>query len=191
MTFFDDLYVGTPPWDTGRPQSEIVRLADAGAITGRVLDVGCGTGENAIELAQRGLPVLGIDASPRAIAKARAKAEERRSTAEFLVWDALDLASLGRTFDTAIDSGLFHVFSDEERPRFAESLASVLAPGGRYFLMCFSEHQPGEWGPRRVTQQEIRETFAGRWRVDSMAQARFDTNFAESIHAWVAKLTRV
>jgi ubiquinone/menaquinone biosynthesis C-methylase UbiE len=106
---------GTPPWDIGRAQDAIVRLAEEGLIAGDVIDVGCGTGENALYLASRGISVLGVDAAPTAIARAREKAQLRGSSATFLVADALALEGLGRTFDTAIDCGLFHTFSDADR----------------------------------------------------------------------------
>src|SRR5439155_13969892 len=86
---FDEMYAGVPPWDIGRAQPEVVRIADAGGFADPVIDVGCGTGENALELASRGLEVLGIDASPRAIATAKVKASERGLSPEFLVADAL------------------------------------------------------------------------------------------------------
>jgi len=74
---FDDAYIGVPPWDIGRPQREVLELADAGTFRSPVLDAGCGTGENALALAARGLEVVGLDASPRAIGKAMDKARER------------------------------------------------------------------------------------------------------------------
>ncbi len=186
---------GTPPWDIGRPQPAIVRLAERGAISGAVLDVGCGTGENALYLAGLGLEVTGVDAAPTAIASAREKAATRGVEAEFLVGDALRLPALGRAFDVAIDTGLFHVFSDEERPRFGRSLHDVLRAGGRYFLLCFSDRQPGAIGPRRVTSGEIRSTFATGWRVDAITATRFATHDPaggdRAPHAWLAELTRL
>jgi SAM-dependent methyltransferase len=188
---FDEMYVGVPPWDIGRAQPEVVRLADAGGFVGPVIDVGCGTGENALELASRGLDVLGIDASPRAIAAAKAKASERGSSAEFLVADALDLGSLGRRFTSALDCGLFHVFEDDERPVYAASLATVLASRGVLQLLCFSDLQPGTFGPRRVTQQEIRASFADGWDVQQIAPVTFVTNLPElQAKAWRATILR-
>jgi SAM-dependent methyltransferase len=182
---------GDPPWDIGRPQPAIVRLADDGLIEGDVIDVGCGTGENALHLASRGLSVVGVDAAPTAIARARAKAAARASGATFLIADALALESLGRTFDVAVDCGLFHTFGDAERVRFARSLHAVLRPGACYVLLCFSELQPGEQGPRRVTQPEIRATFADGWTVDSIVGERFAAQlFGDGAHAWLAMLSR-
>ena len=186
---FESSYLGTPAWDIGRPQPAIVRLAETGQITGSVLDVGCGTGENVLYLAEHGYVAAGVDGAPTAIKKARAKAKRRGLNASFEVGDALNLPTPERQFDTVIDSGLFHVFSDDERPRFRESLGRVLRLGGTYFLMCFSDRQPGDWGPRRVTQAEIRAVFSDGWRVNSIEASAFDTNLVEA-QAWLATISR-
>jgi SAM-dependent methyltransferase len=187
---FDESYVGTPPWDIGRAQPEVVRIAEAGGFTGAVIDVGCGTGENALELSARGLVVVGVDAAPRAVEKARAKALERGLPAEFLVADALSLGSLGRRFHTALDCGVFHVFEDHERPVYVASLASVLEPGGVLHLLCFSERQPGVIGPRRVTQQELRDSFADGWQVVEIVATTFVANLpGGEAQAWRATVS--
>jgi SAM-dependent methyltransferase len=183
---------GVPPWDIGRAQPAIVRLAEAGVIAGDVIDVGCGTGENVLYLASRGLAVIGVDAAPTAIAQAEEKARLRGSTATFLVADALTLEGLGRTFEAAIDCGLFHTFSDLDRVHFERSLHGTLRAGSPYALLCFSEHQPGELGPRRVTQAEIRSTFATGWTVDSIVAERFAAQLpGGGAEAWLALLTRI
>ena len=159
---------------------------------GSVLDVGCGTGENILYFASLGHEVWGIDSAPLAIERAQLKAAERSLSAQFLVYDALDLVSLGRTFDTVIDSGLFHVFSDEQRPLFVASLAQVLRPGGRYFMQCFSDKQPGDWGPRRVSQAEIRDAFSTGWSIDSIEEAAFENHMEPSgSRSWFCSLTRL
>ncbi len=186
---------GTPAWDIGRAQPVVERLADEGAFVGSVLDVGCGTGENALSLAARGLVVTGVDAAPTAIARAQEKAAARGLSATFLVADALALPDLGQTFDAALDCGLFHVLSDVQRVQFERSLRAVLRPGARYFLLCFSDRQPGSMGPRRVSQAEIRTTFTDGWRVDAIEAARFATRDpvrgTQAPHAWLASLTRL
>jgi len=186
---FESAYLGTPPWDIGRPQPAIVRLAETGQIKGSVLDVGCGTGENVLYLAEHGYAAAGVDGAPTAIKKARAKAKRRGLSASFEVGDALNLPTPERHFDTLIDTGLFHVFSDDERPRFRESLGRVVRSGGTYFLMCFSDQQPGDWGPRRVTQAEIRAVFGDGWRVNSIEPSVFETNLGDA-QAWLATISR-
>jgi cyclopropane fatty-acyl-phospholipid synthase-like methyltransferase len=186
--WFDSAYQGTPPWDIGHPQPEIVRLDQSGQIMGSVLDVGCGTGEHVLYLAGQGHKVMGVDSAPTAIKKARAKAKQRGLDVTFVLGDALNLSIPDHRFDTVIDMGLFHVFSDEERPRFRESLERVLRPGGTYFMVCFSEKEPGDWGPRRVTQAEIRSVFTGGWRTNYIEPSTIETIGGQA-EAWLASLT--
>src|SRR4051812_36884442 len=87
---------------------------------------------------------------------------------------ALALTDLDRHFDGVIDSGLFHVFSDEDRARYVAGLAHVTRPGGRLFLLCFSDEEPGTQGPRRVSEREIREAYADGWAVEEVRAARFE-----------------
>ena len=189
---FAEMYEGTPPWDIGRPQGAFVRLAEQGEVEGEVLDAGCGTGENALHLAALGYSVLGIDAVPRAIELARAKTRQRGRAAEFLVADALRLEALGKMFDTVIDSGLFHVFSDEDRARYVASLARAVRDGGRVHVLCFSEREAGDWGPRRVTERELREAFRDGWRVERIVPERLETNMGpEGVQGWLATARRV
>lgn len=183
------MYGGTPPWDIGRPQGAVVRLAEAGAFEGEVLDAGCGTGENSIYLASKGLAVLGVDGAPRAIEKAKAKATLRRSKAVFVQGDALNLASLGRTFGRVLDCGLFHTFDDAERAAYVRELSRVLKPGGKLLLLCFSEHEPGDWGPRRVTQAELRAAFGRGFRIDAIVGEAFESHRGAA-RAWQATVTR-
>lgn len=96
----------------------------------------------------------GIDSTPLAIQKAREKADGRGLQVHFLVLNALDLFRLNRKFDTVTDSGLFHTLSDEDRPVFVDNLAAILSPAGKYFILCFSELEPGGYGPRRITERD-------------------------------------
>ena len=189
---FDEMYRGTPPWEIGRPQPEVMRLADAGALAGRILDVGCGTGENALHLAERGFDVFGIDLTASAIERATDKARQRGSAARFAVHDALDLPALNATFDTILDSALFHVFSDADRPRYVAGLAACLRPGGRLILICFSEHETRDRGPRRVTQAEIRTHFAAGWLVEDIRAIRYEVNmYPDGARTWLASVRRM
>ena len=194
---FTELYKENAPWDIGRPQKMFAQAAPE--ITGSVLDVGCGTGEHALFFAQKGNEVTGIDFLEYPIETAKKKSADRNIKATFLVQDALKLSQLNKQFDNIIDSGLFHGFSNEQRPQYVASLASVLKPGGKLFLMSFSDKEPGIDGPRRVSKQELSAAFAKGWHIDSLEECHFEINAVVprgmrfspgGPHAWFAKIHR-
>jgi SAM-dependent methyltransferase len=191
---WDASYHGGPaPWDIGAPQPAVVRLASEGRFRGAVLDAGCGTGENALHIAALGLPVLGVDVAETALAIARTKALERGIRAEFESADALNLDRLHRTFDTVLDSGLFHAFDTAERSRYATSLASVTKPQGTLYVLCFSDQGP-DTGPHPVSQQDLKSAFnAGTgWDIVSIEPDRIATRFHDNgAPAWVARVKRL
>ncbi len=194
--WFDDAYRGTPPWDIGRRQLVVARLERAGEIGDSVLDIGCGTGDNAIYLARHGHDVLGIDSAPLAIERAQEKsrASRWRTKPQFAVHDALHLAAIGRSFGTVIDCGLFHSLSDEERRPLVAGLQAVLEVDGHYFMLCFSEHEPGDWGPRRIHGSEITDTFREEdgFEVEAIDETSFETrNGRRGARAYLASIKRV
>jgi cyclopropane fatty-acyl-phospholipid synthase-like methyltransferase len=194
---FENLYPGKAPWDIGKPQKAFIDVADQ--ISGSILDAGCGTGDNALFLAGRGNKVMGIDFLEWPIYNAKRKAAERGLTATFLVMDALALREIPELFDNVIDSGLFHVFSDDDRQKYVAGLATVLKPGGKLFLMSFSDEEPGTDGPRRVSTRELHDAFAQGWEIESIEPTRFETRsdlegftFSEGgPKAWFAVVRRV
>lgn len=191
---FDASYASEipPPWDIGRPQPAFDRLAKAGGLVGTVLDAGCGTGEHALLAASLGHDVLGVDLSAKAIELAVTKAAERGVTARFLVADALLLFALGEQFETVLDCGLFHVLDDDQRARYVESLAAVLPAGGRYHMLCFSDSQPGDWGPRRVSRDEIGVAFSNGWTMESIDPSVIDLTWDPAgARAWQVAATRL
>src|SRR5262249_19518039 len=110
------------------------------------------------------------------IRRGRAKAAERGLAVEVLVKDATSLGEWGERFASVIDSGLFHVFSDDGRRRYVQGLAQVVEPGGGVFLVCFSDEEPGTVGPRRVSRQELHDAFADGWEVESVQPVRVEVN---------------
>jgi cyclopropane fatty-acyl-phospholipid synthase-like methyltransferase len=171
---FENLYAGPAPWDIGRPQKPFTAMADR--VKGPILDAGCGTGENALYYADRGHRVVGIDFVEVAIRRARAKATQRGLAVEFLVKDATGLTSWKERFASVLDCGLFHVFSDDDRRRYVQGLAHVVEPGGHVYLLSFSDAEPGTEGPRRVSQQELYDTFAEGWEVESVQPVQIEIN---------------
>ncbi|WP_328747255.1 class I SAM-dependent methyltransferase [Streptomyces sp. NBC_00285] len=189
----EDLYATPPPWDIGRPQPAFLALAEAGAIQGRVLDAGCGTGEHVLLCAGLGLEATGVDLATRALRTAEQKARERDRAARFLHRDALKLGDLRESFDTVLDCGLFHTFDGADRAAYVDSLRTATRRGGRYFMLCFSDRQPGEWGRvHKLTRDEIEASFADGWRIDSIEPSTIDiTTDPDGIRAWLVALTRI
>jgi SAM-dependent methyltransferase len=181
-----------PPWDIGRPQPRFEVVAMAGGLRGRVLDCGCGTGEHTLLAAAHGADAFGVDLSLRAIEQARGKAAARELDAHFEVADVLTMTPQTAPFDVVIDSGVFHVFDDADRVRYVAALERMTQPGSVCYLMCFSDRQPGDWGPRRVQESELRSAFADVWDID-VAPATFSTrpiDGATEVQAWFATIRR-
>jgi SAM-dependent methyltransferase len=184
---------GPAPWDIGRPQPAVVRLASEGKFAGAVLDAGCGTGENALHVASLGLTVLGIDVAETALAMARGKAARRGVNADFAAADAFHLEHLGRKFETVLDCGLFHTFNASERPGYVASMASVTQQNGTLYILCFSGDGP-EIGPHPVDQEELRGAFrvGSGWEVSTIEPDRIHTRFhANGAPAWLAAIKRI
>jgi len=183
---------GPAPWDIGQPQPAIARLASAGGFTGAVLDAGCGTGENSLLIASLGLTVLGVDVAETALSMAREKASQRGIEAEFAVADALHLDRLGRTFDTVLDSALFHTFNAEERPEYVASLASVTWRDATLYVLCFSDEGP-DIGPHPVSESDLRASFGpgSGWNITEFSSDRLQTRFHHAASAWFATVKRI
>jgi SAM-dependent methyltransferase len=183
---------GPAPWDIGKPQPAVERLAAEGGFTGAVLDAGCGLGDNTLLVASLGLQVLGVDVAETALARARRKAIERGIEAEFAEADALHLERLGRKFQTVLDSALFHVFDGEEQQAYAASLASATERGGTVYVLCFSDVGP-ETGPHPVRKKDLRAAFSARngWDTVAIKPDRIETRFHENgAPAWFATIKR-
>jgi len=182
--FFDSVYRETPPWDVGGPQPAMSALLTAHPPASPVLDVGCGSGDLAISLAQGGLQVLGIDFVDAAIEQAREKVgalpPEVARRLDFQVADALQPSLLQRQFGSVVDSGFFHLFEPDQRDRFAGELASTLLPGGRYYLLAFAAEFPIPNSPRKVSEEELRARFTSEkgWRILEIQSAEFLSRIA-------------
>jgi SAM-dependent methyltransferase len=182
--FFDSIYRDTPPWDIGAAQPAMMALVDEYPPAGPVLDVGCGSGDLAIALAQRGVQVLGVDVVEAAIAHARLKAESQPPEVgrllEFQVADALRPTLLGRRFGAVVDSGFYHVFEQDNRDVLARELEGALLPGGRYYLLAFATEFDMPNTPLKVTEDELRARFTveNGWRILAVRPAQFESRYA-------------
>jgi ubiquinone/menaquinone biosynthesis C-methylase UbiE len=184
---------GIPPWQIDRPQPEVIRLIEQGKFESPVLDLGCGTGDNTIELARHGLVVKGLDAVPEALERARKKKQKAglKQPPEFILGDALCLVESGLKARTVLDCALFHTFSDEERGEYIRGLEAVLSQGGRLHILSFSELETRQPGPRRLSLSEITGSFGKGWRVEDSVRCRYwDRVRSDGAHAWRVSFVR-
>jgi cyclopropane fatty-acyl-phospholipid synthase-like methyltransferase len=141
--------------------------------------------------ASLGFQATGVDLASLALQMAQDKALQRGRSVRFVRQDARQLYELGETFDTILECGLFHIFSEADRAVYVAALRSVLTAGGRYFMLGFSDQQPGDWGPHRLKRHEISDVFAYGWRIDSLEPATIEiTTEPQGIHAWLLAATR-
>lgn len=168
---FQEAYLtGEPPWVIGEAQPAVVAAEAEGLIRGRVLDLGCGTGEHTVLLAARGYTVVGADSAPAAVERAHAVAAVRGVDATFVEADALHPTEL-RGFDTVLDSALFHIFDTDDQARYADALRDVVVDGGRVVLLGLA---PGPaFGPE-VTDDEIRGAFTRPgWTLEEIRESTY------------------
>lgn len=179
--FFDTMYQEIPPWDVGGPQPALFTLFNAYPPLGPVLDVGCGSGDLSIALAQSGLQVLGVDFVKTALNQAHQKAKtlplEVAQLLDFQIGDALQPARLQQQFGSVVDSGFSHLFEPEVCDQFVEELALVLRPGGRYYLLAFAIDFEMPQCPRPISEVEVRERFTvdKGWQILDIYEAQFLT----------------
>ncbi|MEW5851579.1 MAG: class I SAM-dependent methyltransferase [Myxococcota bacterium] len=178
--FFHNVYRETAPWDVGKAQPGMTALLDEVPPEGPVLDVGCGTGDLVLEVARRGLHVVGIDIVEKAIAEARTRAGQLPDLlprVQFRVGDALQPSLLPDRFASVVDCGFFHVLESHVRDRFVDELTRTLLPGGRYYLLAFAVEFPMPNTPLKVTEEELRARFGADrgWSVVVVRAAQFQS----------------
>jgi SAM-dependent methyltransferase len=183
---------GYTPWDSDEPDPALVATVEAGTIpAGRTLEVGCGTGTNALWLAAQGFDALGVDVSPLAIDRARARMGDRAHACRFEVLDFLEAPPEG-PFDFVFDRGCFHVFdAPEVRARFAALVADVLAPGGLWLsLIGSTEGAPRDTGPPRRSARDIASAVEPALEIVQLRSIHFDAHLERPPAAWLC-LSRV
>lgn len=176
------------PWDTGIPDPHLVELVEEGAVApGRVLEVGCGTGTNAIWLAERGFEVHAVDVSPRAIEIAERKRDAAGAEVRLAVKDFLRDEVGATAFDFVFDRGVFHVFDEhEDRARFADQVARLLGPEGLWLsLIGSTEGPPRDHGPPRRSARDILAAVEPTLALVSLQATAFQADLPSPARAWL------
>lgn len=173
---WDERYAaGQTPWDSGIPCSELVKaLEDRTVKPSHALDLGCGTGTNAIYLAQKGFDVTAVDISQVAIERAREKADAAGVSVLFMLAKLPGIFLPGKVFDFVFDRGCFHTIKNEERLRYTEMLKGLTRERSLYLMLCGNAKEPRSPGPPTLTEDEIRETFSGLFDFIRLREFRFE-----------------
>jgi 2-polyprenyl-3-methyl-5-hydroxy-6-metoxy-1,4-benzoquinol methylase len=189
--FYDTIYSEKKPaqheWVAGTASPELVKLVWDGTLKPgmRVLEVGCGVGTESVFMAIRGMNVSAVDLSENAIALSKQLAAFYGVNADFQQGDATKLTFPEQTFDAVCDQGVFHHLKDEERDVYAKELARVLKPGGLLVLRCFSDKIPGGPQPRRITSDELTQTFLPYLKLEQLERVlSFSTSQREKPLGW-------
>lgn len=184
-----EIYKGEAPWEIGRPQPEVENLERSGRFRGRILDVGCGKGENALYLASKGYDVCAIDFVDIVVQEARKEMTRRALTVDFQTIDALQLNNIGRTFNTVLDSATFHTFSDCQRQTYVNCLRKIMLPKAILHLICFSNLEMRQGGALRITQDEIHNIFSDGWKIETIRETRYLAHiFPDGAKSWAAEI---
>ena len=169
LRLWDLAYLWRAPWDIGGPRPELVRLVESGKLEPcRAIDLGCGIGENVIYLTQQGFDVTGADISPRAIAKARRKAQAAGVSPTFLVGDVTNLTGVEGPFDLVVDNGCLHSLLRNARERYVRTVLRLTRPSSRYFLRCFVRDPRQRLSLGWVGPGEVERRFGGEFDIKDL-----------------------
>ncbi len=174
---WDELYrLGTPPWDTGRPTAELVRAVEQGLVSpGSVLEIGCGTGANAVYLSRKRFDVTAVDNSALAIERARLRCEQAGGLVRFVLGDIFDFAKKATRFDFVFDVGFYHFIRHAELERFLDTLWWVTQPGSYYLTISGALGEALEGAPPAVTDEEIRGELGRLFEIVDLRPCRYES----------------
>jgi SAM-dependent methyltransferase len=181
VAHWEEMYhAGTPPWDTGRPSSELIRVVGAAKIRPcRAIELGCGTGTNAVWLAHQGFDVTGVDLVPLAIEQAKKRAAAAGVGVRFVAADLLNLPDLGEPFDFLFDRGCYHVVRREAAEGYVRTVDRLLRPGAIGLVLAGNAKEPHDPGPPVVDEQQLRSELGSRFEIVALTEFRFDADIGD------------
>lgn len=178
------------PWEGG-PRAELVALVESGRIQPcRAIDLGCGTGANALYLAKCGFDVTGVDFASAAVTKARRRAANAGARASFIVDDLTGVRHVSGTFDFLVDYGTFDDLTLDDRDRYVKCLLALSQIGSRYLLWCF-EYEMRWWErfipffPPPLAPDEAQQRFGSHFAIERVAGERHSSGWPPG---WAAYL---
>ena len=174
---WDTMYrEGTPGWETGTPAAELVRTLDEGVVpVGRTLEIGCGTGADAVYLARRGFEVTGVDCSPLAVERARSRAEMQNAAVCFVLGDVFDFAETADPFDFVYDAGFYHFIRKVNLGRYLDLLWRMTSPGSYCLTLAGRTGETAEGGPPQVSEDEIRSELGRLFEFVHVRHFQFES----------------
>lgn len=183
---------GDVPWDSGRPSRELIRVLDEHRIPPcRALELGCGTGTNAILLASRGFQVTAVDGAPEALHRAREKAAAAGVEVDFVEQDVCAFGEGREPYDFLFDRGCYHAVRRTNRDEFLQMLARVTRPGSRFLALTGNANEQATDGPPRLTEDEIRAELGALFTIDALREFRFqEPDGSDGPLAWSCLMTR-
>jgi len=182
---------GTPPWETGVPAAGLLRVLDEGLVSpGVTLEIGCGTGADAVELVKRGFEVTAVDSSPTAIERSRARAELEDALPRFVLADIFEFAPAAGQFDFVYDAGFYHFVRQYDLVRYLDVLWRVTRPGSLYLTLA-GAGEAAEGGPPRVTKRQIYHDLGRLLEIVRLQRCRLESPFQKDGHAaWLCLMRR-
>ncbi|OBI03928.1 methyltransferase [Mycolicibacter heraklionensis] len=171
------------PWEIGRPQPVVEQLVACGAVRGKVLDPGTGSGHHAIHYAAHGYSTTGLDSSPAAIAAAQRNAAQAGVSVDFQVADAVELIGFDGRFDTVVDSAFYHLFQDDEEAqlRYAHNLHRATKPQARLFMFEAGRHNVNGWQLDGMSPERFGPLLeSAGWRIDHIGTTTYQGTFEPS-----------
>jgi SAM-dependent methyltransferase len=170
---------GNPPWETGQPSAELRRVvAQESILPGAAIDLGCGSGINAVWLAQQGFDVTGVDFNELAIKQARERAKTAGVKVKFVVADLLNVPDGYGPFPFFFDRGCYHSVRQDDVKAYLRTLEKITAPGSVGLVLTGNSKEPSPegQGPPVVSEEEIRAELGSLFEITRLREFRFDVN---------------
>ena len=190
---WDGIYrEGTPPWDAGKPHAELARVLDEYTLQPQtVLEIGCGSGADAIMLAKRRFEVTAIDCSPIALERARLRAEQHDALLRFVLGDIHEFASKSGQFDLVYDAGMYHFVRETRLSQYLDILWRVTRPGSYYLCLAGAPGEAEEGGPPRVDEDDIRNELGRLFEIVHLRPCRLECSDSDRDYpAWSCLMRR-